>query len=104
MGSPTGPSDPPWVRPEVASCCMNERGARVAYATPEKSEWLNLDRRLAVRRGLPVRPMADQLLVRTGELARRQAGGPNPVGSEGHREILGAVARYVPALSGMRLL
>jgi len=37
---------------------MNTRGARVAYATPEISEWLSLDRRLAVRRGLSVRPMA----------------------------------------------
>jgi len=63
-----------------------------------------LVRRLAVRRRLPVRLMADQLLVRTGEMARRQAGGPNPVGNEGHRKILGAVARYVPAFSGMRLL
>ena len=35
--------------------------------------------RLAVRRGLPVRPVADQLLVRTmGEMARRQEGGTNP--------------------------
>jgi hypothetical protein len=52
-----------------------------------------------VLRGLP---MADQLVVRTGEMARRQRGGPN--GREGHRKILGAVARYLPALSGMRLL
>jgi len=37
---------------------MNTRGARVAYATPEISEWLSLDRRLAVRRGLSVRPVA----------------------------------------------
>jgi hypothetical protein len=37
---------------------MNTRGARVAYATPEISEWLSLDGRLAVRRGLAVRPMA----------------------------------------------
>src|SRR5829696_1461475 len=66
-------------------------------------------RRLAVRRGLAVQPVADQLLVRTGEMARRQAGGPNPLGvpragSDGHLELIGAVARYLPALSGMRLL
>jgi hypothetical protein len=43
------------------------------------------------------RPMADQLLVRTGEMVRRQEEGPN-------RKIFGAMARYLPALSGMRLL
>jgi hypothetical protein len=37
------------------------------------------DRRLALRRGVPVRPVADQLVVRTvGEMARRQEGGTNP--------------------------
>jgi hypothetical protein len=40
--------------------------------------------------------MADQLVVRTGEMARRQEEGPN-------RKIFGAMARYLPALSGMRL-
>src|SRR5215207_6428700 len=35
-------------------------------------------RRLAVRRGLAVQPVADHLLVRTGEMARRQEGGTNP--------------------------
>src|SRR5215207_2320414 len=59
--------------------------------------------------GLPMQPVADQLLVRTGEMARRQAGGPNPLGvpragSDGHLKLIGAVARYLPALSGMRLL
>ena len=63
-----------------------------------------LHRRLAVKARLPVRLVADQLLVRTGEMTRRQSGGPNGAGSEGHREILGAIARYLPALSGMCLL
>ena len=47
-----------------------------------------------------VRPVADQLLVRTGEMARRQEEEPPNL----LRKILGAVARYQPSLSGMRLL
>ena len=57
-----------------------------------------LDRGLAVRRGLPVRPLADQLLVRAGEMTRKQGVITDPLGN------FGAVARYLPALSGMRLL
>jgi hypothetical protein len=54
---------------------------------------------LTVRRGLPWLPVADQLLVRTvGEMARKQEFGLKPNGT------FGAVARYLPGLSGMRLL
>lgn len=45
----------------------------------------------------PERVRLSQLLGRTGEMARRQEEGPN-------RKIFGAMARYLPALSGMRLL
>jgi hypothetical protein len=62
----------------------------------ERLEFLGLDRGVAVRRGLPVRPVADQLLVRTGEMTRAQ-GVRTPLGN------FGAVARYLPALSGMRI-
>ena len=44
----------------------------------------------------PGAPLADQLLVRTGEMARRQ--------EEGNRKIFWAMARYLPALSGMSLV
>jgi hypothetical protein len=53
---------------------------------------------VAVRRGLPVRPVADQLLVRTGEMARGHRVGMTLRGN------VGAMALYLPALSGMRLL
>jgi hypothetical protein len=80
------------------------RSTELIFLQPER-----LHRRLTMWRGFSVRPVADQLLVRTGEMARRQVGGPIPLwvprtGSEGHRKIIGAVARYLPALSGMRLL
>ena len=62
----------------------------------ERPVLLTVDQQFAVRRGLSVRPMADQLLVRTGETTRKQGVG-TPLGN------FGAVARYLPALSGMRL-
>jgi hypothetical protein len=43
--------------------------------------------------------MADQLLVATGEMARMQEEGPSYL-----VKIFGAVALYLPGLSGMRLL
>ena len=55
-----------------------------------------LDPRAAVQHARLV-DLTDQLLVRTGEMAHRQEEGPN-------RKIFGAMARYLPALSGMRLL
>jgi hypothetical protein len=57
-----------------------------------------LDSRLAARRGFPVRPVADQLLVRTDEMARGHRVGRTLRGN------VGAMALYLPALSGMRLL
>jgi hypothetical protein len=45
-----------------------------------------------------VRPVADQLLVRTNEMTRKQGVGTDPLGN------VGAVARYLPAWSGKRLL
>ena len=50
---------------------------------------------LPVRRGLPVRPAADQLLVRTGELARKQSGSGL---------IGGATDLYLPGRSLIRFL
>jgi hypothetical protein len=71
---------------------MNTRGARVAYATPEISEWLSLDRRLAVRRGL-----------RVGPVPQRDAESPDPMNVEAAPR---AVQREVLKLSfeiGLRL-
>ncbi len=49
-------------------------------------------------RRLPVRPAADQLLVATEEMARKQKLPPNPLGT------FEAVALYLPGLSGTCLL
>ena len=72
-------------------------------STPQRLAAFGPPRSRSVARPTPparhaaVRPMANQLLVRTGEMARRQEEGPNS-------EIFGAIARYLPTLSGMRLL
>jgi len=73
--------------------CRSERPVLLAV-----DQELGVTRPVAVRRGVPMRPVADQLLVRTGEMARKQGVGLDPLGN------VGAVARYLPALSGMRLL
>ena len=54
-----------------------------------------IDRRLSVRRGFPMRPVADQLRVRTGELARKQSGSGL---------IGGATDLYLPGRSLIRFL
>jgi hypothetical protein len=80
-----------------------ERAATIGLARSARAESapgleaLSIRRLVVVAIFLAVRPVADQLLVRTGEMARRQEEGPN-------RKIFGAMARYLPALSGMRLL
>jgi hypothetical protein len=65
---------------------------------PKRPILLAVDQQLGEGAGSRCAQMTDQLLVRTGEMARRQMSAP-PFTS-----IRGAVARYLPTLSGMRLL